>query len=96
MHPTIYGMSHYYYYLKTKICVGTFDTRQDLWRRIQQISGEIKSTPEIFDRLRVSFSRAAELCVREHGGNFQYLSKKVKIMTLLTVLLFVFFLYPTR
>jgi hypothetical protein len=49
------------------------NTREELWRRIQQIASEIKNTPGTFERLRVPFSRIDELCVREHGGHFEHL-----------------------
>jgi hypothetical protein len=60
-------------YFETKACASAADTREELWHRIQQFASGIKNTSAIFERLRVPFSRRAELCVPEHGGHFEHL-----------------------
>jgi hypothetical protein len=53
--------------LKTKAYASTVDTMQELWSQIQQFGSEIKSTPGISERLRVSVS------VDKNGGYFKHL-----------------------
>jgi hypothetical protein len=47
--------------LKTTASARTFDTMEELWRRIEQFETEIKNTSEISERLQLSFSRGPEL-----------------------------------
>jgi hypothetical protein len=79
-------------YLKTKVCVSTVSTREELWCRLHQFSSEIKNTPRIFKCLRVSFLYRAELCVRELEVIWSTSCKKVRIMRLLVALLSAFLL----
>jgi hypothetical protein len=60
-------------YLKTKVYASTVAIIETLWRRTQQFENEVNNTPRIFERLRVSFSSRAQMCVREHGGHFEHL-----------------------
>jgi hypothetical protein len=70
----------------------TFDTREELWRRIEQFGTEIKDTPRNL-RTLVSFFFHAELnwVVCELGGSFEHLSKESKKGKVISILL-VFFL----
>jgi hypothetical protein len=70
-------------YLKIKVYACTVDIIEAVWRRIQQFANEVKNTFGIFERLRVSLSRRAEMCVREHGGHFERLlyERKIKEVT---------------
>jgi hypothetical protein len=58
-------------YFKTKIYASNIDTKQELWRRVQQFASKIINTLGIFEHLGVPFSRKAELCAREHGAKFE-------------------------
>jgi hypothetical protein len=58
--------------LGTKFYVGTVDTREELWRQIKLFASEIKNIPEIFERLRVSFSHKSDLGILEHGSHFEH------------------------
>jgi hypothetical protein len=42
-------------YWKTKVCVNTVHTREELWRRIQQISSELNNTRRIFETCKFLF-----------------------------------------
>jgi hypothetical protein len=55
-----------------KISSMPVDTRDELRRRIRRLESEIKNTSWIFERLRISFSRRAVLCVRAYGRHFEH------------------------
>jgi hypothetical protein len=48
-----------------KVCASTVNTAEESWHQIQQSASEISNVLGISERLRVSFSYRAELCVDE-------------------------------
>jgi hypothetical protein len=83
-------------YMKMKVCGTTVGTGEELWRPIQQFSSEIKNTPRIFERLRVSFNAELSFVSANMDRILRNSYKKIKLKKLLVALLFLFFLCTTR
>jgi RecJ-like exonuclease len=58
----------------TNIC----GTREKLWQRIQNAANKIRTTPGVFERLRVSFRHHSDACVHAHGANFEHLLQDLR------------------
>jgi hypothetical protein len=59
--------------IKINFFASTVYTREELWRLIQHFANEMQNTSGIFECFLVSFSRIAELSIREHGGHLEHL-----------------------
>lgn len=60
-------------HLKNRVYTTQVNTRQELWRRVQEACREVRNTPGVFERVRQSLLRRAQACMNEGGRNFEHL-----------------------
>lgn len=60
-------------HIKNVVYATEVQTVDDLWQRIQAACTDLRQNPNVFERVRNSFLRRAEVCIQVHGGHFEQL-----------------------
>lgn len=59
-------------YIKALVYETTINSAEELVARIVAAAGEVKDTPNVFDKIRSSMRRRCEACITANGRNFEH------------------------